>query len=75
MYYAEWEKHCCDRTCEKVLKTIDHILENSNSHLDSQELDDLKDCWMILHYTHHQCCGGEPSVAVLAKKPTMAATA
>lgn len=47
--HTEWKMRMADRTCEKVLKTIDQIMEDSNGHLDGDELDRLKDCWKILH--------------------------
>lgn len=47
--YTEWKKRCAEHTMEKVLKTVDHIMEESNGHLDDCELDELKDCWKIIH--------------------------
>lgn len=44
----EWKKRCAEKSVEKVLKTIDHIMDDSNGHLDDTELDELKDCWKIL---------------------------
>lgn len=51
--YSAWKKHCAEHTCDKVLKTIDHIIDEANGHLDGEELDRLKDCWKILHYVHY----------------------
>ena len=48
MEFTEWRKRAAEKTEEKALKTVDHILEESNGHLDSNELDDLKDCWKII---------------------------
>lgn len=48
MEFTEWRNRAAEKTEEKVLKTVDHIIEESNGHLDSEELDDLKDCWKIL---------------------------
>ena len=50
--YLAWKKKCAERTTEKVLKTIDSIMEDSNGHLDHDDLDRLKDCWKILHCIH-----------------------
>ena len=64
MEFTEWRTRAAERTEEKVLKTVDHILEESNGHLDSDELDDLKDCWKILcmvgesHHMHEQRSAG-----------------
>lgn len=49
MEYAEWKKRLTDKTCEKVLKTIEHILDDADHHLNDAELDELKDCYKILH--------------------------
>lgn len=49
MMNNEWKMKLLDKTCDKVLRTIDHILEEADSHLDDDELDMLKDCWKILH--------------------------
>lgn len=59
MEFTEWRNRAAEKTEEKVLRTVDHILEESNGHLDSEELDDLKDCWKILcmareHHTMHE---------------------
>ncbi len=48
MEFTEWRKRAAEKTEEKALKTVDHILEESNGHLDTNELDDLKDCWKII---------------------------
>lgn len=50
--YDEWKAKVMERTCEKVLKTIDHTLDHAESHLDMVELDTLKDCYKVLHYVH-----------------------
>lgn len=47
--YAEWKKRCAEHTMERVLKTIDHIMDDADNHLDGEELDRLKDCWEIIH--------------------------
>lgn len=48
MEYTEWRMRCAHKSEEKCLKTIEHIMDESNGHLDGNELDDLKDCWNIL---------------------------
>lgn len=66
MEFTEWRTRAAEKTEEKVLKTVDHILEESNGHLDSDELDDLKDCWKILclvrepHHMHEQRSAAMP---------------
>lgn len=52
MEYGQWRMNCAEKTEEKVLKTVDRILEDSNGRLYSQELDDLMDCWKILCMIH-----------------------
>lgn len=49
MENMEWMRRCAGKTCEMVLKTIDHIIEDADKHLTDDELDKLKDCWKILH--------------------------
>lgn len=46
--YMEWKKRMAEKTAEKVLKTIDHVLDDAGSHLTMVELDELKDCWKLL---------------------------
>lgn len=46
--YMEWKKRMADKTAEKVLKTIDHVLDDADSRLTMVELDELKDCWKLL---------------------------
>lgn len=62
MEFTEWRNRAAEKTEEKTLKTIEHILEDSNGHLDSQELDDLKDCWKIICMAsgchHHEMKAG-----------------
>lgn len=60
MEYGQWRMNCAEKTEEKVLKTVDRILEDSNGRLYSQELDDLKDCIHILAMLH-------PGMALNAK--------
>lgn len=50
--YTEWKKRVAERTCEKVLKTIEHVLDDADTHLDMVELDELKDCYKVLHLMH-----------------------
>lgn len=50
--YTEWKKRVAERTCEKVLKTIEHVLDDADKHLDMVELDELKDCYKVLHLMH-----------------------
>ena len=51
MEFTEWRHNAAEKTEEKVLKTIDKILEDyeGNSRLGSQAIDDLMDCFKILH--------------------------
>lgn len=53
----EMKKNLAERSAEKAMKTIDHILEESSGPLDGDELDMLKDCWKIIHMAH-MCCNG-----------------
>lgn len=46
--YMEWKKVLAERSIEKVLQTISHILEEADKHLDHEDLDMLKDCWKII---------------------------
>lgn len=46
--YMEWKRRMAEKTAEKVLKTIDHVLDDADSHLTMVELDELKDCWKVL---------------------------
>ena len=50
MEYMEWKKRLTDKTCEKVLKTIEHILDDADKWLSDAELDELKDCYKILNH-------------------------
>ncbi len=59
MLVVQWSHNAAEKTAMHVLKTVDHILENANSHLTSGELDDLKDCWKILC----KLCPGEKMLA------------
>ena len=52
MEFAQWRVNCAEKTEEKVLKTIDKIMDDSNGRLYSQDLDDIKDCWEILGEIH-----------------------
>ena len=49
METMEWKKRMADKVCEKLLKTIEHVLDYADAHLDDYELDKLKDCYKILH--------------------------
>lgn len=46
--YVEWKRRMAEKTMEKVLKTIDHVLDDADSYLNMVELDELKDCWKLL---------------------------
>lgn len=48
MEFTEWRNRAAEKTEERVLKTMNHILDEASGHLDGQELDDMKDCWKIL---------------------------
>ena len=50
MEYKEWRQNAAEETEERVLKTIDKILDDNegSSRLHAQELDDLLDCWKIM---------------------------
>lgn len=54
MEFKEWRMNAAEETEERVLKTIDEILEDNegSSRLHSQDLDDLMDCWKILCLMH-----------------------
>lgn len=64
--YDDWKARAMERSCEKVLKTVDHIIDEANGHLDSNELDDLKDCFKILHCIH--CMSHHEETSAMAKK-------
>lgn len=49
--YMEWKKVLAERTLEKVLQTVSHILEDADKHLTHDEVDELKDCWKIICMT------------------------
>lgn len=46
--YMEWKRRMAEKTMEKVLKTIDHVIDDADSYLTMVELDELKDCWKLL---------------------------
>lgn len=50
MMNSDWKMKLADKTCEQVLRTIDHILVEAGEHLDDDDLDNLKDCWEIIWY-------------------------
>ena len=54
MEYKEWRQNAAEETEERVLKTIDKILDDNegSSRLHAQELDDLLDCWKIMCHMH-----------------------
>ena len=54
MEYKEWRQNAAEEPEERVLKTIDKILDDNegSSRLHAQELDDLLDCWKIMCHMH-----------------------
>lgn len=46
--YNEWKKVLAERSTEKVLQTISHIIEDADTHLTHEEIDKLKDCWKVI---------------------------
>ena len=46
---VEWKKTLAERCCEKAMDKIDNILKEVEGHLTDDELDQLRDCWEIIH--------------------------
>lgn len=53
-HYEGWEQDAAHETRKGVLMTVSHICDRRHksdmSYFTSQQLDDLKDCWKILHH-------------------------
>lgn len=48
MDHKEMRHNVAEMTEHKVLKTVEHIIDEAGDHLDSSELEKLDKCWHIV---------------------------
>lgn len=53
MKYHDWMEHVSDDTVKHILKTVSHILDESDSELTETELNKLHKSWKIIDIIHH----------------------